>query len=199
MPLTIEENTMAETTILTLVGSLRAESVNSKFAEVAAEAAPEGTAVTTFSGLEEIPFYNEDLDVEGKVPAKAAELRAAVAAADGILLITPEYNGTTPAVLNNAIDWISRPFGKGAASGTKAAVIGTSAGQYGGVWAHDDARKSLKIAGAEVLEDAKLAVGASYSRFAQVNPKDDAEVVEGIKGVLAALATPAVAEVASAN
>ncbi|MDQ4489220.1 NADPH-dependent FMN reductase [Sinomonas sp. ASV486] len=191
---------MAENTILTLVGSLRAESVNSKFAEVAAAAAPEGTVVSTFEGLEEIPFYNEDLDVEGKVPAKAAELRAAVAAADGVLFVSPEYNGTMPAVLNNAIDWISRPFGASSATGTKAAVIGTSAGQFGGVWAHDDVRKSLKIAGAEVLEDAKLAIGASYSRFAEVEPKDDSEVVEGIKSVLTALAAPvAVAEVASAN
>ncbi|WP_433875076.1 NADPH-dependent FMN reductase [Sinomonas atrocyanea] len=191
---------MAENTILTLVGSLRAESVNSKFAEVAAVSAPEGTEVTTFAGLEEIPFYNEDLDVEGKVPAKAAELRAAVAAADGLLFVTPEYNGTMPAVLNNAIDWISRPFGASSATGTKAAVIGTSAGQYGGVWAHDDVRKSLKIAGAEVLEDVTLAVGASYSRFAEVEPKDDAEVVEGIKNVLSSLAAPAaVLEAASAN
>lgn len=177
---------MAE--ILTLVGSLRTESVNSKFAQVAAASAPEGTAVTTFEGLEEIPFYNEDLDVEGKVPAKAAELRAAVAAADGLLLVTPEYNGTMPAVINNAIDWISRPFGASSATGTKAAVIGTSAGQYGGVWAHDDVRKSLKVAGAEVVEDATLAIGASYSRFAEVEPKDDAEVVEGIAKVVAALA-----------
>ncbi|MGT2462157.1 NADPH-dependent FMN reductase [Sinomonas atrocyanea] len=177
---------MAE--ILTLVGSLRTESVNSKFAQVAVASAPEGTAVTTFEGLEEIPFYNEDLDVEGKVPAKAAELRAAVAAADGLLLVTPEYNGTMPAVINNAIDWISRPFGASSATGTKAAVIGTSAGQYGGVWAHDDVRKSLKVAGAEVVEDATLAIGASYSRFAEVEPQDDAEVVEGIAKVVAALA-----------
>ncbi|MDR6620247.1 NADPH-dependent FMN reductase [Sinomonas atrocyanea] len=177
---------MAE--ILTLVGSLRTESVNSKFAQVAAASAPEGTAVTTFEGLEEIPFYNEDLDVEGKVPAKAAELRAAVAAADGLLFVTPEYNGTMPAVINNAIDWISRPFGASSATGTKAAVIGTSAGQYGGVWAHDDVRKSLKVAGAEVVEDATLAIGASYSRFAEVEPQDDAEVVEGIAKVVAALA-----------
>ncbi|AMM34314.1 FMN reductase [Sinomonas atrocyanea] len=177
---------MAE--ILTLVGSLRTESVNSKFAQVAAASAPEGAAVTTFEGLEEIPFYNEDLDVEGKVPAKAAELRAAVAAADGLLLVTPEYNGTMPAVINNAIDWISRPFGASSATGTKAAVIGTSAGQYGGVWAHDDVRKSLKVAGAEVVEDATLAIGASYSRFAEVEPQDDAEVVEGIAKVVAALA-----------
>jgi NAD(P)H-dependent FMN reductase len=179
---------MAEKTILTLVGSLRAESVNSKFAEIAAATAPEGTQVTTFAGLEEIPFYNEDLDVEGKVPAKAAELRAAVAAADGLLFVTPEYNGTMPAILNNAIDWISRPFGASSATGTKAAVIGTSAGQYGGVWAHDDVRKSLKVAGAEVVEDATLAIGASYSRFAEVEPQDDAEVVSGISKVVAALA-----------
>jgi hypothetical protein len=68
------------------------------------------------------------------------------------------------------------------------------------VWAHDDARKSLKIAGAEVLEEAKLAVGGSYQRFAEVEPKDDSEVVEGIKSVLASLAAPAaVLEAASAN
>ncbi|MDQ4503427.1 NAD(P)H-dependent oxidoreductase [Sinomonas sp. ASV322] len=190
---------MAEKTILTLVGSLRAESVNSKFAQIAAETAPEGTAITTFAGLEEIPFYNEDLDVEGKVPAKAAELRAAVAAADGVLFVSPEYNGTMPAVLNNAIDWISRPFGQGAAVGTFAAVIGTSAGQFGGLWSHDDIRKSLKVAGATVLDDAKLAVGGSFQRFAGVEPKDDAEVVEGIRGVVATLAAAQLAEVAAAN
>ncbi|WP_336856908.1 NAD(P)H-dependent oxidoreductase [Sinomonas albida] len=190
---------MAEKTILTLVGSLRAESVNSKFAEIAVATAPEGTQVTTFTGLEEIPFYNEDLDVEGKVPAKAAELRAAVAAADGVLFVSPEYNGTMPAVLNNAIDWISRPFGKGAAIGTFAAVIGTSAGQYGGLWSHDDIRKSLKIAGASVLDEAKFAVGGSFQRFASLEPQHDAEVVEGIRSVVATLAAAEVAAVAAAN
>lgn len=190
---------MAQKTILTLVGSLRAESVNSKFAEIAVATAPEGTQVTTFTGLEEIPFYNEDLDVEGKVPAKAAELRAAVAAADGVLFVSPEYNGTMPAVLNNAIDWISRPFGQGAATGTFAAVIGTSAGQYGGLWSHDDIRKSLKIAGASVLDEAKFAVGGSFQRFASLEPQHDAEVVEGIRSVVATLAAAEVAAVAAAN
>jgi NAD(P)H-dependent FMN reductase len=92
-----------------------------------------------------------------------------------------------PAVLNNAIDWISRPFGQSAASGTPAAVIGTSAGQFGGVWSHDDIRKSLKVAGATVLDDAKLAIGGSYQRFAEMEPKDDAEVVAGIRDVVATL------------
>ena len=70
-------------------------------------------------------------------------LRAAAADADAVLAITPEYNGTIPAVLKNAIDWLSRPFGASAIKGKPVAVIGTALGQYGGVWAHDETRKSF--------------------------------------------------------
>ena len=66
--------------------------------------------------LGNIPFYNEDIDVEGQVPAAAAALRAAANEADALLLVTPEHNGTMPASLKNAIDWLSRPFGAGALS-----------------------------------------------------------------------------------
>lgn len=63
-----------------------------------------------FEGLAEIPFYNEDIDVEGSVPAAAAKLREAAQGAQAFLLFSPEYNGTIPAVLKNAIDWLSRPY-----------------------------------------------------------------------------------------
>ena len=58
-----------------------------------------------------------------------------------------------PAVLNNAIDWASRPFGEGAIKGKPLAVVGTAVGQYGGQWAHDDTRKSARVAGAAVVEE----------------------------------------------
>jgi NAD(P)H-dependent FMN reductase len=88
-----------------------------------------------------------------------------------------------PASLKNAIDWLSRPFGAGALSGKPTAVVGTAFGQFGGVWAQDEARKAAGIAGAKVLEDVKLAVPGSMIRFAELHPKDDAEVVEQIKAI----------------
>lgn len=178
---------MSNTTVLALVGSLRAGSTNRQLAETAAAVAPADVDVTIFEGLGEIPFYNEDIDVAGSVPAAAAKLRAAAGEADSVLLVSPEHNGTMPAVLKNAIDWLSRPYGQGAVAGKPAAVIGTAFGQYGGVWAHDDARKSLSIAGANVVDEAKLSVANSVVRFADVHPKDDAEVAGQVAGVLQSL------------
>ncbi|MBP2268566.1 NAD(P)H-dependent FMN reductase [Pseudarthrobacter sp. PvP004] len=174
---------MSKSTVLTLVGSLRADSHNKKLAEAIQLNAPENVDVRIHGSLGTIPFYNEDIDVEGQVPAEAAALRAAAADADTILLVTPEHNGTMPASLKNAIDWLSRPFGAGALSGKPTAVVGTAFGQFGGVWAQDEARKAAGIAGAKVLEDVKLAVPGSMIRFAELHPKDDAEVVEQIKGI----------------
>ena len=182
------------TKVLTLVGSLRNGSTNQQLAEATSHNAPDGMEVSVFSGLENIPFYNEDTDVEGGVPAAAQALRDAAAAADALMLVTPEYNGTMPAVLKNAIDWLSRPFGAGAVSGMPTVVVGTAFGQYGGVWAQDEARKALNIAGAKVLEDVKLAIPNSVVRFAELHPKDDAEVVEQVTTVL-----NSIKEIAEAN
>lgn len=173
--------------ILALVGSLRAGSHNRQLAEAAVKLAPEGAEVELFEGLAEIPFYNEDIDVEGSVPAAAAKLREAANAADGLILFTPEYNGTIPAVLKNAIDWLSRPYGAGALSGKPVAVVGTAFGQYGGVWAHDETRKSVGVAGGKVLEDVKLSIPGSMTRFAETHPADDAEVAEQLTEVIARL------------
>jgi NAD(P)H-dependent FMN reductase len=92
------------------------------------------------------------------------------------------------AALKNAIDWISRPFGAGAITGKPVAVIGTSHGQYGGVWAHDDARKSARIAGASVLDDLKLSVPTAHIRFASIHPADDEEIAVTMPEILTALA-----------
>ncbi|MFD8382550.1 NAD(P)H-dependent oxidoreductase [Streptomyces sp. NPDC059679] len=179
--------------ILALVGSLRAGSTNRQLAETAVKLAPEGVEITIFEGLAETPFYNEDIDVEGSVPAAGAKLRAAAGEADALLFFSPEYNGTMPGVLKNAIDWLSRPYGAGAISGKPVAVVGTAFGQYGGVWAHDDARKSVGIAGGTVVEDVKLSIPGSLTRFAEQHPSDDAEVTEQLTHVLARLTKEAAA------
>ncbi|HET9383258.1 MAG TPA: NAD(P)H-dependent oxidoreductase [Streptomyces sp.] len=171
--------------ILALVGSLRAGSHNRQLAEAAVGLAPAGVTVDLFEGLADIPFYNEDLDVEGSVPAAASKLREAAGAADALLLFTPEYNGTIPAVLKNAIDWLSRPYGSGALTGKPVAVVGTAFGQYGGVWAQDETRKALGVAGGKVLEDVKLAIPGSVTRFATTHPADDAEVAAQLTEVVA--------------
>lgn len=175
---------MAETKVLVLVGSLRAASLNRQLAEVAVESAPEGVTVRVADGLGELPFYNEDLDNESISDAVVA-LRQIAGDADAILAVTPEYNGTIPAVLKNAIDWLSRPYGAGAVVGKPVAVIGTAVGQYGGVWAHDESRKSFGIAGADVV-DVKLSLPASA--FDGKHPREAAEVVDGVRGVIAKLA-----------
>ncbi|GAA3661859.1 NAD(P)H-dependent FMN reductase [Lentzea atacamensis] len=181
--------------ILTLVGSLRAGSHNRRLAEAAAQIAPEHVEVGLFEGLDTVPFYNEDLDAEGTVPAAATRLREAAVEADALLLVSPEYNGTIPAVLKNAIDWLSRPYGAGALSGKPVAVVGTAFGQYGGVWAQDEARKAAKIAGGVVADDLTLSIPASVVRFADLHPVDDPEVTEKLTVVIEGLASRATATV----
>ncbi|MCX5411678.1 NAD(P)H-dependent oxidoreductase [Streptomyces sp. NBC_00059] len=182
--------------ILALVGSLRAGSHNRQLAEAAVKHAPEGVDVDLFEGLAEIPFYNEDVDVEGSVPAAAAALREAAGQADAFLLFSPEYNGTMPAVLKNAIDWLSRPYGAGALTGKPVAAVGTAFGQFGGVWAQDEVRKAAGIAGGAVLEDAKLSIPGSLTRFAETHPADDDEVVASLTEVLRQVREGAVAAAA---
>lgn len=173
--------------ILVLVGSLRAGSVNRQLAHTATEIAPEGVELTVFDGIAQLPFYNEDIDVAGATPIAAVAFRDAIAESDAILILTPEYNGTMPAVLKNAIDWASRPMGESAIMNKPVAVIGSAYGQFGGVWAQDEARKALGISGARVLEDAKLSIAGSVVRFAELHPRQDTEVVGQLTGILAAL------------
>jgi len=182
---------MAEIKVLVLVGSLRAASINRQLAELAVETAPDGVDLQVFDRLAEVPFYNEDIDT-ADVPEPAAALRAAAVEADAALLVTPEYNATIPAVLKNAIDWLSRPYGSGALHGKPAAVIGAAHGRYGGVWAHDETRKSLGVAGPRVVEDVKLSIAAST--LDDRHPRENAEVTASVREAVAKLVA-AVAEV----
>ncbi|OMC41886.1 FMN reductase [Mycobacterium sp. IS-1264] len=172
------------------MGSLRSASINRQIAELAAAVAPDGVSVTLFEGLAQLPFYNEEIDdaMTPDAPALAAvdALRAAAADADAALVVTPEYNGSIPAVVKNAIDWLSRPFGNGALKGKPLAVIGGSFGQYGGVWAHDETRKSFGIAGASVVESIKLSV--PFKTLEGRAPADHAELSANVRDVVGKLA-----------
>ena len=169
---------MTDTRVLVLVGSLRADSVNRRIAEKLRDEAPAGVTLEIAEGLGELPFYNEEIDGE-QVPEAATRLREQVAAADRVLVVTPEYNGTMPAVLNNAIDWLSRPYGAGALVAKPFAVIGTTPTPYGGRWAHADANRSANIAGAVVLEDVTVSqpgVGVDVLGDAEVQARLQAAV-----------------------
>ncbi len=181
-------------TVLALVGSLRAASINRQIAELAAVVAPDGVTVTVFEGLGELPFYSEDIDpvtadaadaAVRQAPAAVATLRAAAAGAQAALVVTPEYNGSIPGVLKNAIDWLSRPFGDGALKGKPLAVIGGSFGRYGGVWAHDETRKSFGFAGARVVESIKLSV--PFKTLEGKAPAEHAELSAKVREVVAKL------------
>src|SRR5215510_3995759 len=176
---------MSDIKVLVLLGSLRAASINRQLAELAIESAPEGVTLQLFDRLGELPFYNEDLDTDG-VAEPVVALRAEAAQADAALVVTPEYNGSIPGVMKNAIDWLSRPFGNGALKGKPAAVIGGSFGQYGGVWAHDETRKSFGIAGPRIVEDLKLSV--PFKSLDGKHPRENAEVAETLRDIVGKLA-----------
>jgi chromate reductase len=169
--------------ILTISGSLRAASHNTALLRAAAELAPEGVEVVPFEGLDRIPHYNEDHDTDDP-PAEVARLRAEIAAADVVLISTPEYNGSVPGHLKTAIDWASRPFGKGSSLwGKPVAVIGASVTDYGAVWAQDHLRKSLGLAGARVLE-LELAIPKAPDRFGPDGELTDPETRERLAEVM---------------
>jgi chromate reductase len=117
------------TKILGIAGSLRAKSFNRALLAYAAKTAPAGMAIEVFD-LKPIPMFDEDVEARG-YPEPVARLHAAVAAADGVLLCTPEYNSGIPGVLKNALDWMSRPPDTASAAGKPVAVMGTTPGRGG--------------------------------------------------------------------
>ena len=139
--------------MLVLVGSLRAASVNRQIAELAAESAPDGVRRQLYDGLGELPFYNEDIDNDERAPRPSWRCARRRREADAALVVTPEYNGSIPGVLKNAIDWLSRPFGNRALKGKPLAVDRRGARAVRRSVGHDETRKSFGIAGPRVVEE----------------------------------------------
>jgi chromate reductase len=178
---------MSAIRILGFSGSLRSGSHNTALLRAAALSLPSGVELEVYDGLRDLPHYDADLDVE-PVPEAAARLREAIADADGILISTPEFNGSIPGVLKNALDWASRPFPDNSLRGKPVAVLGASTGLFGAVWAQAETKKALGIIGADVL-DGELPVGQASGAFGDdghlIEP-DLRNALEELLGVLAA-------------
>jgi chromate reductase len=150
--------------VLAISGSLRAASYNTALLRAAAELAPEGVTIELYDGLELLPHYNEDRDGDDP-PAEARRLREEIAAADAVLIATPEYNPPLPGHVKAIVDWASRPERQTSALwGKPVLVIGSSVTDYGAMWAQDHLRKALGIAGARV-HSGELSVARAHERF----------------------------------
>ncbi len=149
--------------ILAIPGSLRRRSYSRALLRAAGEFAPDGVEIEIFD-LDQIPLYNEDVEERGD-PEGVAELKRRIQAADAVLIATPQYNGSIPGVLKNALDWASRPHRQSALRGKPAAVISSTPGGHGAVKAQVATRQVLEHIGAHVLPGDHLAVGCVHEQF----------------------------------
>ena len=111
-----------------IVGSLRRESFHRILFEAAQSVAATGVTISE-APVRDVPFYNGDLEEAG-VPDTVTSFKDAVAAADGLIIFTPEYNGSIPAVTKNAIDWLTRPYGSAPISGKPVGVVASTPGRH---------------------------------------------------------------------
>ena len=138
--------------VFALSGSLREGSYNTSLARAAAMLAPAGVAIELYEGLGQLPPYDQDLDEGGAdVPASVVDLRERIEGADALLVVTPEYNGSIPGVLKNAIDWASARHRGSSLRNKTVAIAGVTTGQYGAIRVQEDLRKVLGISGARVM------------------------------------------------
>ena len=178
--------------VLGISGSLRRDSYNSLLLRAAAELLPSGAELELYDGLKAIPPYDADDDVVPG-PADVEAFRELVREVDAVFFATPEYNSSIPGQLKNALDWGSRPLATNSFRNKPVAVISSSAGAFGGVWAAAELRKVLGAMGARVTE-AELAVGHAAEKFDEHGRLADEDVRQGLREALATL----VAEVPTA-
>jgi chromate reductase len=151
--------------IAVFVGSLRKESFNRKMAIALTKLAPVSLALEIIE-IEKLPLYNQDYDDEGKPPKEWTEFRERVKPFDGVLFVTPEYNRSVPAVLKNALDVGSRPYGESVWGGKPGAVISVSPGVIGGFGANHHLRQSLVFLNIPTLQQPEAYIGNAAQLFA---------------------------------
>lgn len=148
--------------VAVVVGSLRKESYNLKLAKALTALAPESLKLDIIN-IGDLPFYNED--VEASPPQSWTIFREQISAADAVLFVTPEYNRSVPAVLKNAIDVGSRPYGKNAWDGKPGAVISVSIGGISGFGANHHLRQSLVFVNIPTLAQPEAYIGGAADLF----------------------------------
>lgn len=176
------------TTILGLCGSLRRASFNAGMLRAAQELAPEGVEIHIGS-IAEIPLYNGDDEAAQGIPQAVTELNRQLAAADGLLLVTPEYNNGVPGVFKNAIDWMSRGDGGKNFKGKPVAVTGASPGSFGTINAQSHWLPVLRTLGARQWHEGRLLVPKAGDLFDQDGNLTDDKTRERLAGFVAGFAT----------
>lgn len=154
------------TTIIGLAGSLRTGSLNAALLRAAATLMPEGSRLEIAS-IKGIPLYDGDLEDQDGIPATVAALKDRIAAADGLLLVTPEYNNSMPGVFKNAMDWLSRPPADSARvfANRRVAVIGASPGGFGTILAQNAWLPVFRTLGMQPWFNGRLMVARAGSIF----------------------------------
>ena len=150
--------------IITICGSLRAGSLNRMLMNSLPEMAPDGMTITEAPSIADIPLFNGDVLAADGVPAPVTALAEAVAAADGVIIVTPEYNFSVPGGLKNALDWISRlpdqPF-----AGKPVAIQTASPGPLGGARVQYHLRQVMVFLDAMVMNKPEIFVGLAGQRI----------------------------------
>jgi chromate reductase len=171
-------------TILGIAGSLRKDSYNRAALRAAQKLVPEAMRIDIFD-LRGIPLY--DGDQESPPPERVVQLKAAIRAADGILIVTPEYNYSIPGVLKNAIDWASRPYGDSAWEGKPVAIMGASPGTLGTARAQYHLRQVFVFLNMFPLNRPEVMISSADERFDDQGNLTDEGTRERIKKLLSAL------------
>ena len=154
------------TKIIGVSGSLRRGSFNSALLRAAAALMPVGVELK-IERIEGIPLYNGDVEASEGIPTRVAELKTAIAEADGLLLATPEYNNSMPGVFKNAIDWLSRPASDiPSVFGAKpVAVMGASQGGFGTILSQNAWLPVLRTLGTKAWFGGRLLVSRAQTVF----------------------------------
>lgn len=158
--------------VLGIVGSLRKGSFNHSLINAFVAQKPEGVEME-IADIGVLPHYNED--IASPYPEVAQNLKNQVEGADVIIIATPEYNRSVPGVLKNAIDWLSRPYGKNSFDGKKVLVVGASVGPTGASMAQYDLKKSLLHGNAIVIGQPEFFMGMAGSKFDTEGKLTDAD------------------------
>ncbi|EHK57567.1 putative soluble quinone reductase [Mesorhizobium alhagi CCNWXJ12-2] len=148
--------------VLGLTGSLRSQSVNRALMSAAHELKPDDMQIMDHAGLDQLPYFNEDVETEGD-PTTVQALKSALHSVDALLIVTPEYNSGVPAVLKNAIDWASR--GASLLKEMPVALMSASPSPMGGQRAQLQFRQTLTGIGAHVLPAPDILIGSAPQRF----------------------------------
>ncbi|WP_067140995.1 NADPH-dependent FMN reductase [Microtetraspora malaysiensis] len=182
---------MTEFKILGISGSLRADSYNTALLRAAQKFTPPGVSVEIYDRLRDIPPYDLDLDTPHGRPVAAQDLRDKVNAADGLLIVTPEFNYSIPGVLKNAIDWASTDWtgAEGAPLLRKpVAVAGASPTNFGSVRAQLALRQVFVWTDSDVVVKPELIVFRAHERFDEAGNLIDETTIRLLQDLLNALA-----------